>query len=379
MKSTTIDSKLVELRADPEAILWSDRVRLVAGLLGTANPARQLDPAAVELARLLATDPKWEVRKAFADHLHKLGDADFATFAAILTGDDNAFVKSAAERELGRRRKGHSGTAKRIRGLSRMEEELHQLEARHGTKVADQVRDMAPRYYEGLVGASVHEMRSVVTAMKLEIEHLAAPAAVGNAAVTGKIALRLAKSVAYLERLLGDMKEYTRVPIADRATESVSNLVAEAMQLVRAEFLAAGRDASPITVEIGISPELVAKVSRVPMVLALRNLLKNAHEAFMANETRFDTGTIRVNATSDADGIWLAIADGGMGLNETELAAVLQFIPGRSSKGNLGTGFGLPIARRNIRADGGDLRIESRLDHGTTVTVWLPQTGGLQS
>ena len=122
MKTATIEARLNELRANPEAIAWPDRVRLVGSLLGGCNPARPLDGHSAELARLLAADVKWEVRMALANHLHKLSDSDFAAFTAVLSEDNNAFVKSAAERELARRRKGHNGTAKRVRGLSRMED-----------------------------------------------------------------------------------------------------------------------------------------------------------------------------------------------------------------------------------------------------------------
>jgi hypothetical protein len=97
MKAVAIEAKLNELRADPEAIGWSDRIRLVGNLLGECSPARPLDGHTAELARLLAADPKWEVRMALANHLHKLSETDFASFTAVLTEDDNAFVKSAAE------------------------------------------------------------------------------------------------------------------------------------------------------------------------------------------------------------------------------------------------------------------------------------------
>jgi signal transduction histidine kinase len=96
----------------------------------------------------------------------------------------------------------------------------------------------------------------------------------------------------------------------------------------------------------------------------------------MLDETRFESGTIRVTAGCDDGGVRLSITDTGLGLSEDELHSVRQFIPGRSSKGKLGTGFGLPIARRNIQANGGDLRIESLLDEGTQVTIWLPNKGG---
>lgn len=375
MKAAAIEAKLNELCAIPEAIAWSDRVHLVGSLLGECNPARSLDGHTAELARLLAADPKWEVRMELAKHLHKFSDSDFATYTAILTEDDNAFVKSAAERELARRRKGHIGTVKRVRGLSRMEDDLHKLERKYGPQAANMVSEMAHKLYEGLVGASVHEMRSVITAMKLDIEHLATDST--TVPVIAKIAPRLSMSVAYLERLLGDMKEYTRVPKHELATESLANLCDDALRMVQAELQSSGRDPSPISVECAISADLLVRVSRMPMVLALRNLIKNAHDAFMLDETQFETGGISVTAARDADWTWLVIADTGLGLSEEELHNVRQFIPGRSSKGNLGTGFGLPIARRNIQANGGDLRIESRLDEGTEVTVWLPNNGGI--
>lgn len=40
-----------------------------------------------------------------------------------------------------------------------------------------------------------------------------------------------------------------------------------------------------------------------------------------------------------------------------------------------GTGFGLPIARRNIAAHGGSLNIDSVENEGTRVTVLLPIEG----
>ena len=374
MKSAAIEAKLLELRANPEAVAWQERVRLVGGLLGECNPARPLDGHTAELARLLAADPKWEVRMELANHLHRFSDTDFAAFTAILAEDDNAFVKSAAERELARRRKGHVGTAKRLRGLSRMDDELRKLERKHGPGAANMVSEMAHKLYEGLVGASVHEMRSVLTGMKLDIEQLAADPT--GAPVIAKVAPRLALSATYLERLLDDMKEYTRVPKHDLATESLADLCADALRMVRAELMTAGRDASPVSVTCEVAPDLLVRVSRMAMVLALRNLIKNAHEAFMRDEYRFDAGTIRVTADREEDGIRLVIEDTGLGLTEDELADVRQFIPGRSSKGRLGTGFGLPIARRNIQTNGGDLRIESCLDKGTQITVWLPHNRG---
>jgi signal transduction histidine kinase len=84
---------------------------------------------------------------------------------------------------------------------------------------------------------------------------------------------------------------------------------------------------------------------------------------------------VKVTAEGYAESVSITISDNGMGLDGDELEALRQFIPGKSSKGNFGTGFGLPIARRNIRAHGGDLFFYSEVDVGTSVRVWLPING----
>jgi signal transduction histidine kinase len=61
-----------------------------------------------------------------------------------------------------------------------------------------------------------------------------------------------------------------------------------------------------------------------------------------------------------------------MGVDEVDLKDLRQFMPGRTSKKNRGTGFGLPIAEKNVRAHGGQLSLESQRDRGTTVTMVLP-------
>lgn len=375
MRAATIEARLAALQTDRDSIEWTERAALVDTVLDGSSRARQLPASALALIELLASDPKWEVRKSVAANLHKLSENDFAGLAAKLTSDDNAYVKAAAERALARRRKGHTVAVKRARGLDRMEDDLLRLERKHGPETANIVRDLAQRMYEGLVGASVHEMRSVVTAMKVNIEQLERAADSETQEVARRVCPRLARSVTFLERLLDDMRDYTRAPTRERATESLLDLVVEAGEMVRSEFDATGRKHQPVEITGHVPKELVVHVSRDRIVLALRNLIKNAYDAFMIDEVSFNPGTIYIVATDAESGVLLSIKDNGMGLSPEELEAVRQFVPGRSSKAKLGTGFGLPIARKNILAHGGDLRIESEEDKGTEVTVWLPTEG----
>ena len=375
MRPATIEKKLEELRND--VIPWTERVRLVHSLLSGASKVRPMTGASCELLHLLASDPKWEVRKEVANFLHFLNESDLTRFASKLCSDDNAFVKGAAEHALTRRRKGQIYEGRRIRGLDRTEEDLRMIEVRHGVKVANTVRDTAHRLYEGLVGASVHEMRSIVTAMKVNVENMerADDASIGHLART--VAPRLTEQIGFLERLLEDMRSFTQNVPKARQTERLSSLVNEAARMVADEFSASRRDASPVAIEINVPEDISVSVSRVYMLLALRNLIKNAFEAFMSDRETFQPGIVKIHASiSDSGEVEIVISDNGMGLSEAELAQVRQFIPGRTSKIYLGTGFGLPIARRNIIAHDGTLSIESTENAGSVVTVTLPANGG---
>jgi signal transduction histidine kinase len=372
-ESHKFDDPLAALTADPIALPWPQRVELAREAGTQVGPSQRVTGAAGALLRLLASDQKWEVRKAVADALHALPDNEFNALAAQLTDDANAFVKGSAERALERRRRGQNTEVKRRRGLDKIEDDLARLEKAHGAKVARLAEDMARRLHEGSVGAAVHEIRSVVTAMDSSIDQLLRGS---PESLVQRLSGRLRTQVRYIERLLDDMRLYTQVPSRERHTERISDLVAEATTMVRDEFAARGRDISPIQFSVDVPNELTASVSRVQIVLAFRNLLKNAFEAHAVDAEHFQTGEVRLTARSVRGGsIEVEIADTGTGFSPEELEEARRFVPGRTSKHFLGTGFGLPIARRNITAHGGTVQIESVENEGTRVIVNLPIDG----
>jgi len=84
-------------------------------------------------------------------------------------------------------------------------------------------------------------------------------------------------------------------------------------------------------------------------------------------------GKIEINGRVFGPWIGIVVQDNGMGMYDVDLQKIREFIPGKTTKEGIGTGFGLPIARRNIEAHGGTIDIESVADQGTTVTIALPR------
>ena len=105
---------------------------------------------------------------------------------------------------------------------------------------------------------------------------------------------------------------------------------------------------------------------------ALLNLLSNA-----AKFTNRGVVNLRVQQKPQPDGehIQFVVNDTGIGMSDTQLRSVFQpFAQGDGSIGSRygGTGLGLVISRHYINLMGGDISVQSELNHGTTFTITLP-------
>ena len=87
-------------------------------------------------------------------------------------------------------------------------------------------------------------------------------------------------------------------------------------------------------------------------------------------------GEIRVDAGRDTGGGFLiTVSDTGVGIPEDQIPRLFRPFE-RMDDGytcsSSGTGLGLSIVERLMDCHGGRVAMESRIDHGTTVTLWFP-------
>jgi signal transduction histidine kinase len=94
------------------------------------------------------------------------------------------------------------------------------------------------------------------------------------------------------------------------------------------------------------------------------NLVKNALEAMK------DGGALTIDLAADDHDVRIAFHDNGTGMDAAALAALFE--PYRTTKTH-GTGLGLMVCRRIVRAHGGEIDVESKPGVGTTFTVRLPR------
>jgi len=110
--------------------------------------------------------------------------------------------------------------------------------------------------------------------------------------------------------------------------------------------------------QISITPIDPTQIQQV-----LVNLIKNAMQAMSRG------GTLTLQTGEGDEGVWVSVADTGGGIPQEQINRI--FDPFFTTK-KKGTGLGLMIVQRIVRAHGGRIELESQVGRGTTFRIQLP-------
>ena len=222
------------------------------------------------------------------------------------------------------------------------------------------VRDRLASLGEMAAGLA-HEIRNPLAAIRGALAVLEDPADEQAREFHGVII----EEIERLDRVVGTFLDYAK-PSAPPAP------VRELGDFVRQRVLGAGRRFADSQVELSFEIEqgLSAPTANSDQLeRVIENLVCNAYQALDGK------GTIRVSVRrAEAEdelpvSAEICIEDNGPGMDETTLErATLPFFTTRGA----GTGLGLALCDRFVRAQGGELRLRSRPGEGTTASIRLP-------
>jgi len=140
---------------------------------------------------------------------------------------------------------------------------------------------------------------------------------------------------------------------------SLNNVVEKTLELLRPEIENRG-----VTIKTKLSRNVTATpIDATQMQQVLVNLVKNAAQA-MTNG-----GTLTLQTGENADAVWVSVTDTGGGIPQEQINRIFE--PFYTTK-KKGSGLGLMIVQRIVRAHAGKIELESYVGHGTTFRIWLP-------
>lgn len=106
------------------------------------------------------------------------------------------------------------------------------------------------------------------------------------------------------------------------------------------------------------------------------NLVKNILINILSNAIKFsgENETIEILSSLAKGNFMIAVADMGIGISEEDQKHLFERFFRAKNAGNIqGTGLGLHIIVRYLEFMNGKITIESKLDEGSTFTVYIPQ------
>ena len=139
----------------------------------------------------------------------------------------------------------------------------------------------------------------------------------------------------------------------------INDVVEKTLELLRPELENRG-----IVLKEKLGHQLpLAPIDGTQMQQMLVNLVKNAMQAMTKG------GTLTLATGESSEGVWVSVADTGCGIADEQLKHIFE--PFYTTK-KKGTGLGLMIVQRVVRAHNGRIELDSRTGRGTVFRVWLP-------
>jgi signal transduction histidine kinase len=226
--------------------------------------------------------------------------------------------------------------------------------------------DDAVAHRDDFLGMVAHDVRNLLNAVVLNLELLSPPRDAGGDPQVSSAANRIRRSVARMNRLIGDLVDVTSIDAGKLAVEPVEGdaaaLVTEATEAFQPAALEKG-----VTLSADVPPgPLVAVFDRDRMLQVLANLIANAIKFTPRG------GKIGVRVEEGRGMLRFSITDTGVGIPSHMLEAIFERFWQVGDNDRRGQGLGLYISKCLVEAHRGRIWAESETGEGSQLCFTLP-------
>jgi two-component system sensor histidine kinase SenX3 len=211
-----------------------------------------------------------------------------------------------------------------------------------------------------------HELKTPIGALGLLSEAILGAKNDPEAVV--KFATKMQNEAKRLTELVQEIIDLSRLQSSDPLQKAfpveIEDVIREAIN--QAQISAESRN---ITLDVGLMQHAVVIGDRDQLIMAIHNLIENAIN-YSPEKTK-----VSVNSTIKEGLIEVSVTDQGIGIPESELGRIFERFyrvdPARSRQTG-GTGLGLSIVKHVALNHGGDVRVWSKVNVGSTFSILLP-------
>ncbi len=163
-----------------------------------------------------------------------------------------------------------------------------------------------------------------------------------------------------IAKLVRQLRDFGKPPSQERYPVVLNQVVQDVLHLVGKELrkrkIEVVQELDPDLPPVYAAPEQIGEV--------LMNLVLNAQDAMP------EGGHLILRTGVRDEQVCLEVSDNGGGIPSEDFERIFE--PFFTTKGRQGTGLGLAICYSIVREHGGEIRVESKVEQGSTFTVLLP-------
>jgi signal transduction histidine kinase len=230
---------------------------------------------------------------------------------------------------------------------------------RHQQEIADLGKKVA---WAEMAQKVAHEIKNPLTPIQLSAEHILRVYEDKN----GDFEKALRESASYI---ISEVENLRRIAQEFLELSRVASLKKEIFDLREAVAEVVSPYQKVISERIRFSESVEGKdfqveADKAKIKIAIRNIFINSVEAIRGK------GEIEIRIKAETDRIRLAIRDSGLGMAKDVVEKIFESY---FSTKDVGTGLGLPIAKKIIEDHGGTIRVESEVQKGTLISIVIPK------
>ncbi|HEX4950274.1 MAG TPA: ATP-binding protein [Blastocatellia bacterium] len=219
-----------------------------------------------------------------------------------------------------------------------------------------------------LASGIAHEIRNPLNFMNLSIDHLQSRFTRAHRSNQEAESVRneathilglIKDEITRLNRLVSDFLSYGRPAKLKLKEIDARALVEEVIALVRAQA-----DQQNVQITLDAPPDVRLEADPEQIKTCFSNLIINAVQAMP------EGGSLHIDVTANGSMLQFSFQDTGYGIDADPIEQIFE--PYYSTK-ETGIGLGLPLTKKLIEDHGGEIKVTSELDKGTTFVVSLPR------
>ncbi|WP_166831141.1 sensor histidine kinase [Thalassoroseus pseudoceratinae] len=225
---------------------------------------------------------------------------------------------------------------------------------------------------EQFVAAATHELRTPLASIRAYAETLATRENI-NREQQNRFYNVIQSEASRLGRFIDDLLDVSRMQAGSLSLDchetDLSRLINETVEKIRPSMEAK---------QLDFRVELPAKI---PMLNIDKGKVSAALVNLLGNAAKYtpESGRVTLRVSSSSQRIELAVTDSGIGIAADELPNIFgRFFRSEDDRVQemSGSGLGLTFTQEVARLHGGDVKVESELDKGSTFCMTLPVSAG---